>query len=183
MSTYYEFRMLNLPARYKLSATSQTMLKAHDDYKTSIISEAELGRLVRLSKANRSAMVETMVKVSEIMAKKPEESAHCLAIIRTCGEVITIADKPVPTGGFPYFFKLPPEVRSRIYEFYLRSGETTRTLIPCPKKAGGCSCAPHEASKYPHFRRKSVSAMRASRQLRQEIHAALYQRYVSHPVP
>ncbi|KXJ97489.1 hypothetical protein Micbo1qcDRAFT_200172 [Microdochium bolleyi] len=182
MSTYYEFRMLNLPSRYKLSETSQTMLKAHDDYMTSIISEAELGRLVRLSKDNRSAMVETMVKVSEIMAKKPDESAHCLAIIKTCGEIITIADRPVPTGGFPYFFKLPPEVRNRVYDFYLRAGETTKTLIPHPKKPAGCSCAPHEAPKYLYFTPKSVSALRASKRLRQEIYAALYRRYLKENV-
>ncbi|KAH7041076.1 uncharacterized protein B0I36DRAFT_19034 [Microdochium trichocladiopsis] len=180
MSTYYEFRMLNLPARYGLSAKSQAMLKAHDDFTTSRITEAELGRLVRLSKDNRTAMVETMVKVSEIMAKKPEESTHCLAVIKTCGEIIAIADKPVPTSGFPYFFKLPPEVRQNVYQYYLRSNETTKVLIPHPKKPGGCWCAPHDNAKWMTFTKKSVAALGASKRLREEIHAALYQRYTFH---
>lgn len=180
MATFYEFRMLNLPSRYQLSAKAQTVLKAHDDYKTSQISEAELGRLLRLSTDNRNAIVQTMVKLSEIMANKPEEAKHCVAIIKTCGEIITIADKPVQTTGFPYFFKLPPEVRNRIYGYYIKTGEKAQTLVPHPKKPGGCFCAPHEAPSWRAFERKPVAALRANRQLRDEIFAALYKRYVRH---
>jgi hypothetical protein len=93
MTTYYEFRLLNLMSKYHISANAETMLKAHEDWKTGKIDEAELGRLVRLSPENRAAVIKTMVKLAGIMGKKPEESKHCLTMIEICGEIVGIAGK------------------------------------------------------------------------------------------
>ena len=93
MSSFYELRLLNIPHRYKLAQNVLTILKAYDDFKSSHIDEAAVGRLIRLSPNNRASVVETIVKVAEIMHKKPEESGYCLAVIKTCGEVIKIAGK------------------------------------------------------------------------------------------
>jgi hypothetical protein len=93
MASFYEFRMLNLPGKYKLSPNAQAMLKAHEDWKTAKIDEHELGRLVRLSPENRSAILKTMVKLAGIMQTNPQDSKHCLTMIEICGEIVTIAGK------------------------------------------------------------------------------------------
>jgi hypothetical protein len=99
MSTFYEFRMLNLPARYGLSYIGQTMLKAFEDFKTGHIDETALGRLIRLSPKNRAAIVETIQKCSIVIGEKPKETKYCLVIIQSCTEMLSIAGttpQPLP---------------------------------------------------------------------------------------
>lgn len=54
--------MLRLFERYELPDNMRTMLKALDEFKTSKLDEASLGRMIRLSPNNRAALVSTMVK-------------------------------------------------------------------------------------------------------------------------
>lgn len=99
MASYFEFRLHNLMSRYHISPNAETMLKAHENWKTGKIDEAELGRLIRLSPENRAAVIQTMVKLAGIMEKKPEESKHCLTMIEICGEVVGIAGKSLDDFG------------------------------------------------------------------------------------
>ncbi|KAI1752329.1 hypothetical protein F4782DRAFT_546969 [Xylaria castorea] len=143
MTSFYEQRMLRLFEKYGLPDNMRMMLKALEEFKTSRLDEASLGRMIRLSPSNRAALVSTMVKCANIMKDTPKEAKHCLSIITGCGEMLEIADKPPKDAGFPGFLKLPPEIRNRIYEIYLYNHDRTSTIIPEPKK-GNCSCAPHE---------------------------------------
>jgi hypothetical protein len=93
MSTFYEFRMLNLPARFGISNNGAKMLKAFEDFKTSRIDEAELGRLIRLSPNNRTALVDTLQRCIDVMSQTPEETKHCTAIMRQCTDMIGIAGR------------------------------------------------------------------------------------------
>ncbi|ETS80511.1 hypothetical protein PFICI_08040 [Pestalotiopsis fici W106-1] len=142
MSTYYELRMLNKMSEYTINKNAQNMLRSHDEWKSGIIDESELGRRVRMSRENRAAVIQTMVKIASIMQKKPEESKYVLNIIEMCGEIVSIADKPLSDGGFPFFMKLPLEVRRRILELCLYSREyyyKARVLTHLHKKTD-CSC-------------------------------------------
>lgn len=93
MSTFYELRMLNKMSEYSISKNAQNMLRSHDEWKTGIIDESELGRRVRLSRENRAAVIQTMVKIASIMQKKPDESKYILHIIEMCGEIVSVAGK------------------------------------------------------------------------------------------
>lgn len=93
MSTFYEFRMLNIPARYGLSGEGGKMLKAFEDFKTNRIDEAELARLIRFSPPNRAAIVDTLQKCLEVMTKNKKETKHCTVIMKSCTEMLTIAGK------------------------------------------------------------------------------------------
>ncbi|KAI8944204.1 hypothetical protein F4801DRAFT_239830 [Xylaria longipes] len=150
MASFYEQRMLRLFERYDLPNNTRVMLKALEDFKTSRLDEAALGRMIRLSPSNRAALVSTMVKCANIMKDNPREGKHCLGIITGCGDMLEIADKPPQDTGFPGFLKLPPEIRNRIYDIYMRNHKGAPGIIPEPKK-GNCPCAPHEPPPYEKF--------------------------------
>lgn len=168
MASFYEQKMLRLFERYELSDNARIMFKALDEFKTSRLDEAALGRLIRLSPNNRAALVNTMVKwynahclpislcttdhknSANIMKDKPKESKYCLSIITSCGDMLKIADKPSQGVGFPGFIKLPLEIRHRIYNFYLRNYIGAPNIIPNPKR-GRCLCAPHEPPAFERF--------------------------------
>lgn len=150
MASFYEQKMLRLFERYELSDNARIMFKALDEFKTSRLDEAALGRLIRLSPNNRAALVNTMVKCANIMKDKPKESKYCLSIITSCGDMLKIADKPSQGVGFPGFIKLPLEIRHRIYNFYLRNYIGAPNIIPNPKR-GRCLCAPHEPPAFERF--------------------------------
>ncbi|KAI1202629.1 hypothetical protein F5X97DRAFT_215715 [Nemania serpens] len=151
MASFYEQRMLRLFERYELSDNARIMFKALDEFKTSRLDEAALGRLIRLSPNNRAALVNTMVKCASIMKDKPRESKYCLSIITSCGDMLKIADKPSQVVGFPGFSKLPLEIRHRIYDVYLGNYTGAPYIIPDPKR-GRCLCAPHEPPACERFR-------------------------------
>ncbi|RYP57912.1 hypothetical protein DL770_010547 [Monosporascus sp. CRB-9-2] len=182
MSTYYEFRMLNLPARYRLTENASRMLKAYEDFKTSRINETELGRLIRLSAENRASIVDTLSKCLEVMAKDKKETQHCVAMMRSCTEMLSIADKlPSNMTGFPFFTKLPPEVRVRIYKYYLSATEDYigSGVILAHRKKSRCICPPHEPLLSHHtFRKKDIPLAYASKMLREEVLQCFYQRYI-----
>ncbi|KAI0128458.1 hypothetical protein BJ170DRAFT_682248 [Xylariales sp. AK1849] len=172
-SSFYQFRMLNLLTKFKIPGNAQTMLKAHEDWKTGKIDEAELGRLIRLSPENRASVIQAMMNTAQVMSKKPEESKHCLAIIEICGEIVTVADKSPPTAGFPSFLKLPSEIRQRIYDYYLHSSNSSNVMVPYTKK-GNCKCGPHDPPA-PYYQR-NVSLAFASKQMRDEVLSLFYSR-------
>ncbi|RYP79144.1 hypothetical protein DL771_000122 [Monosporascus sp. 5C6A] len=186
MSTYYEFRMLNLPARYKLTENASRMLKAYEDFKTSQISETELGRLIRLSAENRASIVDTLSKCLEVMTKDKKETQHCVAMMRSCTEMLSIADKlPSNMTGFPFFTKLPPEVRLRIYKYYLDTTEDYRYyrsgVILAHNKKSHCICPPHETLlSRQAFPKKDIPLAYVSKMLREEVLQCFYQRYIFH---
>ncbi|KAF3021564.1 hypothetical protein E8E14_013230 [Neopestalotiopsis sp. 37M] len=141
MLSFYELRMLNKMSEYNINKNAQNMLRSHDEWKLGHIDECELGRRVRMSRENRAAVIQTMVKIASIMQKKPEESKYVLNIIEMCGQILSIADKPLSEGGFPYFMKLPLEVRRRILDICLYSKEYYRTRhLTQWKKKTECSC-------------------------------------------
>ncbi|KAI1131613.1 hypothetical protein F5Y10DRAFT_261992 [Nemania abortiva] len=143
MPSFYEQRMLRLFEQYELPDNARTLFQALEEFKTSRLDEASLGRLIRLSPSNRSALVNTMVKCANLMKEKPKEAKHCLSIITDCGEMLEIANKPPQELGFPGFMRLPPEIRNHIYDICANTYPTAPAIIPYPKKAT-CSCAPHE---------------------------------------
>ncbi|KAK9414134.1 hypothetical protein SUNI508_02233 [Seiridium unicorne] len=176
MSTFYELRMLNKMSQYSIKENAQSMLKAHDDWKTGKMDEAELGRRIRLSRANRSAVISTMVNVARIMQSQPKESRYILTIIEMCGEIVSIAaypraDKPTPLAGFPSFLKLPNEIRFRIYDFYLNPNPLNVAMMPY-KKQGHCRCAAHNLPA--PYAKRNISLALASRQMRDEVLAYFY---------
>ncbi|RYP07280.1 hypothetical protein DL764_002595 [Monosporascus ibericus] len=176
MSTYYEFRMLNLPARYKLTENAWRMLKAYEDFKTSQINETELGRLIRLSAENRASIVDTLSKCLEVMTRDKKETQHCVAMMRSCTEMLSIA-------GFPFFTKLPPEVRVRIYKYYLQATEDylSSGVILAHQKKSHCICPPHEPFiSHRTFRKKAIPLAYASKMLREEVLQCFYQRHIFH---
>ncbi|KAI0010332.1 hypothetical protein F4779DRAFT_639450 [Xylariaceae sp. FL0662B] len=179
MSTFYEFRMLNCLVRFGICSNGQQMLKAYEDFKTCKIDEAELGRLIRLSPNNRSALVDTMVKCAGIMTELPKESKHCMTIIKSCGEMINIADNPPKVLGFPSFMKLPSDVRYQIYDLYLGNGGFSTTVIPYPKQHT-CPCAPHEPPAYSQFVKKNISLALTSKRLYNEVISCFYHRQTFH---
>ncbi|KAI0167511.1 hypothetical protein BJ166DRAFT_590023 [Pestalotiopsis sp. NC0098] len=174
MSTFYELRMLNKMSEYSISKNAQNMLRSHDEWKTGIIDESELGRRVRLSRENRAAVIQTMVKIASIMQKKPDESKYILHIIEMCGEIVSVADKPLSAAGFPHFMKLPLEVRRRITELYLygQGNSRSRVLVHWNRK-GNCTCprdTRSSSSLMPH-----IGAMASvSKAMNQEVLESLY---------
>ncbi|KAH8164684.1 hypothetical protein CIB48_g3585 [Xylaria polymorpha] len=173
MASFYEQRMLRLFERYELPDNMRTMLKALDEFKTSKLDEASLGRMIRLSPNNRAALVSTMVKCANIMKDTPKESKHCLSIITGCGEMLEIADKPPQETGFPGFLKLPPEIRNHIYDIYMRNRRGAPYIIPQPKK-GNCSCAPHEPPPYEKFVRVNMALGFTSKRISAEFLSCFY---------
>jgi hypothetical protein len=93
MLSFYELRMLNKMSEYNINKNAQNMLRSHDEWKLGHIDECELGRRVRMSRENRAAVIQTMVKIASIMQKKPEESKYVLNIIEMCGQILSIAGK------------------------------------------------------------------------------------------
>ncbi|KAI0481567.1 hypothetical protein F4859DRAFT_512709 [Xylaria cf. heliscus] len=173
MATFYEQRMLRLFERYDLPNNLRVMLKALDEYKTSRLDEAAIGRMIRLSPSNRAALVSAMVKCANIMKDNPKESKHCLSIITGCGNILEIADKPPKDTGFPGFVKLPPEIRNRIYDIYLRNKKGAPTIIPEPKK-GNCSCAPHEPPPYEKYSSVDIALGFTSKRISNEVLGCFY---------
>ncbi|ORY69880.1 uncharacterized protein BCR38DRAFT_502772 [Pseudomassariella vexata] len=180
MSSFYEFRMLNLPSRYQIRSNAQAMLKAYEDFKTGRIDEAELGRLIRLSPENRAAIVQTMVKCAQVMEKKPAESKHCLAIIETCGDILLtsdVTDKPPPTEGFPSFIKLPIEIRQRVYDLYL-TPRWTKIMTPY-RKRGHCICAGPDTLNFEIFKlKKPLNVAFTSKQMQDEVLGFFYKSFI-----
>ncbi|KAJ8110338.1 hypothetical protein ONZ43_g5894 [Nemania bipapillata] len=173
MASFYEQRMLRLFERYELPNNARVMFKALEEFETSIIDEAALGRLVRLSPTNRSALVSTMVKCANIMKEKPKESKYCLTIITSCGKMLEIANKPTQNVGFPGFGKLPPEIRHRIYDMYLGNGAGAPVIIPNPKK-DNCSCAPHEPPAHEKFVNVDMALAFTSKRISAECLGSFY---------
>ncbi|KAJ2988448.1 hypothetical protein NUW58_g3971 [Xylaria curta] len=175
MASFYEQRMLRLFERYELSDNTRAMFKALDEFKTSRIDEAALGRLIRLSPSNRAALVNTIVKCASIMKDSPKEAKYCMTIITGCGDMLEIADKPTKGVGFPGFLKLPPEIRDRIYNIYLRNYKGAPNIIPVPKK-GSCSCAPHEPPQYERFPVVDMSLGFTSKRISDEFLPCFYRK-------
>ncbi|KAH8673974.1 hypothetical protein BX600DRAFT_509190 [Xylariales sp. PMI_506] len=176
MPGFYEARMLNLFNKYNIKDNAQRILKAHEDWKTGRIDEAELGRLIRLSPENRSTIIQTMVKTAGIMQKKPEESKYILEIIETCGEIVSIADKPLPSVGFPNFLKLPIEIRHRIYRYYFNLNKPKTIMVPYAKRAK-CQCDTHESYEFYDYHNTNMNLAFASKQMRDEVLGYFYNRY------
>ena len=107
-------KMMNIPARFGLSANVAKMLRQLDDYHMGHISEDELGKMVRLSPQMRKSITETISKCAGIMEKKPEEVKYCVAIIQSCTEILTAAGKFLPprspTTSF-HHITLPHQLR------------------------------------------------------------------------
>lgn len=195
MASFYEQRMLRLFERYELSDNARIMFKALEEFQTSRIDEAALGRLIRLSPRNRSALVNTMVKwynkhglpmplcptdcdnSANIMTEKPKESKYCLGIITSCGNMLEIANKPTQDVGFPGFIKLPPEIRNRIYDMHLGNGSDAPSIIPDPKK-DNCSCAPHEPPPYMKFPKVDMELAFTSKRISVEFLTCFYRKRV-----
>ncbi|KAI0105446.1 hypothetical protein GGR51DRAFT_188717 [Nemania sp. FL0031] len=179
MASFYEAKMLRLFERYELSDNARTLFKAFDDFKTSRLDEAGLGRLIRLSLNHRSALVNTMVKCANIMKEKPREGKYCLSIITGCGEMLEIADKPPQDVGFPGFVKLPPEIRNRIYNIYLNNDVDQPNIIPHPKKEH-CGCAPHEPPAHERFTKVDMELALASKAISGELLDCFYRKRTFH---
>ncbi|KAI0879625.1 hypothetical protein GGS24DRAFT_4502 [Hypoxylon argillaceum] len=179
MASFYEQRMLRLFERYELSDNARIMFKALEEFQTSRIDEAALGRLIRLSPRNRSALVNTMVKCANIMTEKPKESKYCLGIITSCGNMLEIANKPTQDVGFPGFIKLPPEIRNRIYDMHLGNGSDAPSIIPDPKK-DNCSCAPHEPPPYMKFPKVDMELAFTSKRISVEFLTCFYRKRKFH---
>ncbi|KAI0434098.1 hypothetical protein F5Y09DRAFT_349718 [Xylaria sp. FL1042] len=179
MPGFYEMRMLRLFEQYELSDNARVMFQALEEFSTARLDEASLGRLVRLSPGNRAALVNTMVKCAGIMKDKPKESKYCLDIITSCGQMLEIADKPIPGAGFPGFLQLPQEIRDRIYKFYLGYHLSPRSIIPHPKLAR-CACAPHEAAQYMSYRVLDLELGFTSKQISNEFWTIFYRKRMFH---
>ncbi|KAI0544563.1 hypothetical protein F4679DRAFT_576741 [Xylaria curta] len=179
MATFYEQKTLRLFEKYGLSDNIRIMLKAFEDFKTSRLDEASLGRMIRLSPSNRAALVSTMVKCANIMKDRPKESKYCLSIITGCGDMLEIADKQPKDSGFPGFLKLPPEIRNRIYDMYLHNHKKALGIIPVPKK-GNCSCAPHEPPPYEKFVSVDVALGFTSKHISNEFLSCFYHKQRFH---
>ena len=96
MSTFYEFRMRNLFARYELPANAVRMLKALEEMKMGRLDEAGLGRLIRTSPETRASLFQAMDRCADIMAADNAEAGHCAAIMKCCTEMLSIAGKITP---------------------------------------------------------------------------------------
>lgn len=93
-------KMMNVPARFGLSANVLQMFHQLDDYHMGLISEDELGKMVRLSPQMRKSITETIAKCAGIMEKKPEEMKTCVAVIQNCTEILTAAGRL----AYPFIF-------------------------------------------------------------------------------
>ncbi|KAK7751631.1 hypothetical protein SLS62_006457 [Diatrype stigma] len=150
MSSLFEIRLLNIPARYKLSEQGVAMLQAFENFKTSRIDEAELARIIRFSPSNRAAIVDTMQKCLEAMRDK-REIKTCTIIMKSCTEMLSIADESVGNVGFP-FMRLPREIRERIYKFAMvepdfgsdYKGDSLSGVFYPARKGSDCNCPPHD---------------------------------------
>ncbi len=105
MSTFYEFRMLNIPARYNLSENGVRMLKAFEDFKNKRLEEEEIGRLIRLSPENRASLIDTLMKCIGVLNNDDQEKKHCTSIMETCTKMIQIAGM---VSRYPRIFSFPP---------------------------------------------------------------------------
>ncbi|KAJ8126550.1 hypothetical protein O1611_g7088 [Lasiodiplodia mahajangana] len=171
--------MLRVFERYELSDNARTLFKALEDFKTSRLDEAGLGRLIRLSPNHRSALVNTMVKCANIMKEKPREAKSCMNIITGCGEMLEIANNPPQEIGFPGFVKLPPEIRDRIYNIYLGNGGDAPNIIPHPKKQT-CVCAQHEPPLHERFTKVDLELAFTSKAISAELLNCFYRKRVFH---
>ncbi|KAI2642861.1 hypothetical protein GGS21DRAFT_196273 [Xylaria nigripes] len=179
MATFYEQRMFRLFERYDLPNNMPMLLKMLDDYKRGICDEESLGRLIRLSPTNRSALINTMLKCANIMKETPKESKHCVSVISMCGEMLEIAAKPPKEVGFHYFMKLPREVRDRVYYFYLGHSVGSGAVIPKSKRSH-CPCAPHNAPQYDTYEPINMNLMLASKTIGQEVLINFYNNRLIH---
>ncbi|KAI1429262.1 hypothetical protein F5Y12DRAFT_475342 [Xylaria sp. FL1777] len=179
MPGFYELRMLRVFEQYELPDNARAMFKAFEEFQTARLDEGSLGRLVRLSPNNRSALVNTMVKCAGIMKDKPKESKYCLDIITSCGNMLEIADKRTQDAGFPGFLKLPREIRNRIYDIYLDNTVGAPYIIPYPKR-GRCSCAPHEPPQYTRFIEMHMELGFTSKQVSNELFTCFYRKRMFH---
>ncbi|KAI3336433.1 hypothetical protein HD806DRAFT_542351 [Xylariaceae sp. AK1471] len=173
MASFYEQRMLRLFERYELSDNARSLLKAYDDVKTGKLDEVGLGRLIRMSPNNRAALVNTMVKCATIMKDTPRESKYCLIIIKSCGEMLGVADQIPPDVGFPGFTKLPREIRQRIYDIYLGNYQRAPAIIPIRKRER-CICAPHEPPIHESFEPVPMALALTCKGISEEVLVCLY---------
>ncbi|KAL7626201.1 hypothetical protein AAE478_002971 [Parahypoxylon ruwenzoriense] len=182
MVNFYELRMLNVFERLNISNQGRIMLKAFDDFKTSRIDKAELGRLIRLSPSNRSSLINTILQCAEMMNQDSSQSKHCTIVIKSCSEMIKIADERPEQIGFP-FLKLPIEVRRNVYEFYCVADrlsysewDRSRVLICCQKKSR-CKCAPYEEKHLINPPSGRLALARTCSRIRDEVLPVFYQSY------
>ncbi|KAH7170571.1 hypothetical protein EDB81DRAFT_909187 [Dactylonectria macrodidyma] len=136
--SWYVLKMRSIPTRYGLSKNIQTLLQALDKYYTGSIDATELGRLVRLSPKRRSAIANTISKCADMIKKEPEELKTCVDIIEMCTEILEIADRPVPTQGFP-FMRLPMEIRDSIMDLMIDNVFRAKGIKPAAKRTT-CNC-------------------------------------------
>ncbi|KAK4083528.1 uncharacterized protein Triagg1_1190 [Trichoderma aggressivum f. europaeum] len=139
MKSFYALKTMAVPARYGLSKNIQDLLIALDDHHSGSIDAEEIGRLVRLSPKRRAAIANTITKCANIIKNQPSEIPTCCDVIEMCTELLEIADRKSPAAGFP-FFRLPVEIRERIFALMINNVFHTKSILPASNKPGTCKC-------------------------------------------
>jgi hypothetical protein len=178
MPTFYEIHTLKLPLRYGLDDNVLRLLKAYDDYRSHNIDEAELGRELRLSSTARTILNDLIVRLAKIMADKPGEAKICFALLTDCTEMVRIADKPPSTAGCALLKRLPPELRTRIYDHYLSSVAGCLVHFPVKSTESTCRCA-RPVAVINQFHSIDLSLAYTSKAIRDEVLKRFYETRVS----
>ncbi|EHK15441.1 uncharacterized protein TRIVIDRAFT_228475 [Trichoderma virens Gv29-8] len=137
--SFFDLKTRAVPTRYSLSKNIQDLLIALDDFHHGSIDAVEIGRLVRLSPNRRAAIANTITKCANILKSQPTEVATCVDVIEMCTELLEIADRKPPIDGFP-FFRLPVEIRERVFTLMIDNIFRTKSILPANNKIGNCKC-------------------------------------------
>ncbi|KAI1430862.1 hypothetical protein GGR50DRAFT_700874 [Xylaria sp. CBS 124048] len=138
---YYQQQVLKLHDRYNLTDNARHLLRSYDNYVRGSIDKSALGRLVRISPANRATIRTTITQLATIMKNDHTEAEYCFKLIGFMNTILEIADEGHSTVGFHNFMRLPRELRDRIYDHHLRNRKNYEIPVVPPRKHVPCGCA------------------------------------------
>ncbi|WQF75727.1 hypothetical protein CDEST_00741 [Colletotrichum destructivum] len=146
MDSWFALSFQGAPKRLGISNNARVMLQALEDYKCTSMSEADIGRMLRLSPNRRQSMIDTIRDCTTMMAKY-KEVRSCALVIQMCTEVLELANRPPPNDRFP-FMKLPIEIRARVLGMIIDAEPKSCRMPPIKRSQQlfQCNCANPERS-------------------------------------
>ncbi|KAI1144018.1 hypothetical protein F5Y05DRAFT_418191 [Hypoxylon sp. FL0543] len=141
MSTFYEFRLLNLQERFQIDPINWGLLKAHEDYRAGRITLHEMANQAR---SHRFSLLDFTARLAvtagKITRAGGDTAKHHAAVMGVVNEIIAIAMEILPEPK--RIDALPVEVRWRIYHHYVNIPPEL-PLVPRGSRAEGyleCEC-------------------------------------------
>ncbi|CCF31803.1 hypothetical protein CH063_04347 [Colletotrichum higginsianum] len=177
MDSWFALSFQGAPRRLGISNNARVMLQALEDYKCTSMSEADIGRMLRLSPNRRQSMIDTIRDCTNLMAKY-KEVRSCALVIQMCTEVLELANHPPPNDRFP-FMKLPIEIRARVLGMIIDAEPKSCRMPPIKRSQQlfQCNCANPERNHIGFLTGKQWATYKIlGRALRDEFYPIYYNR-------